>query len=72
MSRDPRLKVTSWIAHFMKTVMRLWNSTMYARWMKAYTIHPGRPERCTPKTSAAASRPVTAMFPFSFFLYQSS
>src|SRR5258708_22945493 len=45
MSREPRLKVRSWIAHLMNTTMRLWNWTMYIRWISAQMSQAGSPAR---------------------------
>src|SRR5262249_5522534 len=43
--RAPRLNVRSWIAHWMKTSTRLWNSTRYMTWINAQTAQAGRPDR---------------------------
>src|SRR5208337_1124271 len=44
MRRAPRLKVRYSKPHWMKTRTRLWNSTMYIRWMKSQTSQAGKPE----------------------------
>src|SRR6267143_1260350 len=69
MSREPRLKVRSWIAHFRKTTTRLWNWTRYMMWMSDQMSHAGSPARWTPNTFATAEAlPITAMVPLSKYL----
>ena len=44
-SRAPRVKVKSWIAHWMKTKSRFWKVTRFITWMQAHTIQARSPER---------------------------
>src|SRR4051812_11291047 len=55
MSREPRLLVRYWNAHFRKTTTRLWNWTRYMTWTNTQMSHAGSPARWTPNTFATAA-----------------
>jgi len=40
--RAPRLNVRSWIAHWIKTRIRVWSVMRYKRWIKAQMSHAGK------------------------------